>query len=365
MISNETLLWAVFGIFITGMLMLDLGVLNRKAHVLSIKEAAIWSGIWISSALLFALGIFYLEGKAKALEFLAGFLIEKSLSTDNIFVFIMVFTYFNVSPMQQPRVLKWGIVGAIIMRALLIAAGVTLINQFHWMTYVFGALLAITVIKMVLPGDESFDPGKSWALKLLRRIIPVSDHYHGERFFMRSENGFFATPLLVVLVVIESSDLIFALDSIPAIFAVTTDPFIVYTSNIFAILGLRALYFVLAGMARVFEYLKPGIIIILAFVAVKMLIVDFYKIPIGLSLAIIGIVLVISIFASWITLRRNGQTLRDKLEVAASGASIQPTTESARGDRSINSNGNYLSSIAVLPPWLLQPADHLNHEPRR
>ncbi|MGH7496140.1 MAG: TerC family protein [bacterium] len=349
MISNETLLWAVFGVFITGMLLLDLGVLNRKAHVLSIKEAAIWSVIWISSALLFALGIFYLEGKAKAMEFIAGFLIEKSLSTDNIFVFIMIFAYFGVSPLQQPRVLKWGILGAIIMRALLIATGVTLIKQFHWMTYVFGALLAMTVIKMILQGDETFDPGKSWALKLLRRVVPVSNHYHGERFFGRSEKGFFATPLLMVLVVVESSDLIFALDSIPAIFAVTTDPFIIYTSNIFAILGLRALYFVLAGMARVFEYLKPGIIIILAFVAVKMLIVDFYKISIGLSLAVIGVVLTISIIASWINLRMNGQKLRDKLDATETMASIQPTTENVASGHPVNSNSNFLLSVATIP----------------
>jgi tellurite resistance protein TerC len=329
MISHETILWIIFGVFITGMLLLDLGFLNRKAHVLSIKEATLWSIVWIVSSLLFALGIYYLEGEAKAMEFIAGYLIEKSLSTDNIFVFIMIFAYFNVSPLQQPRVLKWGIIGAIIMRALLIATGVTLIKQFHWMTYVFGGLLAMTVVKMILQGDEKFDPGKSWALKLLRAVVPVSKRYYDEHFFVRTGKGFFATPLLMVLVVVESSDLIFALDSIPAIFAVTTDPFIVYTSNIFAILGLRALYFVLAGMARVFEYLKPGIIIILAFVAVKMLIVDFYKIPIGLSLAVIGGVLTISILASWINLRRNGQSLRDKMQAPDSLISIQPQTDRA------------------------------------
>lgn len=324
---SEWILWAVFGVFVSGMLMLDLGVLNRKAHVLSIKEAALWSIVWIVSSLLFALGIYYLEGEAKAMEFIAGYLIEKSLSTDNIFVFIMIFAYFDVSPLQQPRVLKWGILGAIFMRALLIAAGISLITQFHWMTYVFGGLLAITVVKMLLQGDEKFDPGKSFALKLLRAIMPVSKRYYDEHFFVRSGKVFFATPLLMVLVVIESSDLIFALDSIPAIFAVTTDPFIVYTSNIFAILGLRALYFVLAGMARVFEYLKPGIIIILAFVAVKMLIVDFYKIPIGLSLAVIGGVLAVSILASWISLRKNGGKLRDKLEAPASSISRPSTSE--------------------------------------
>lgn len=309
------------------MLLLDLGFLNRKVHVLSIKEATIWSIVWIVSSLLFAGGIYFLEGEAKAMEFIAGYLIEKSLSTDNIFVFIMIFAYFNVSPLQQPRVLKWGIIGAIIMRALLIATGVTLIKQFHWMTYVFGGLLAITVIKMILQGDEKFDPSKSWALKLLRAVVPVSKRYYDEHFFVRAGKGFFATPLLMVLVVVESSDLIFALDSIPAIFAVTTDPFIVYTSNIFAILGLRALYFVLAGMAQVFEYLKPGIIIILAFVAVKMLIVEFYKIPIGVSLAVIGGVLTISIIASWINLRRNGQSLRDKMRAPDPMIPIQSEQE--------------------------------------
>jgi tellurite resistance protein TerC len=249
------------------------------------------------------------------------------------------------------------------MRALLIATGVTLIKQFHWMTYVFGALLALTVIKMILQGDETFDPGKSWALRFLRRVMPVSNHYHGERFFVRSEKGFFATPLLMVLVVVESSDLIFALDSIPAIFAVTTDPFIIYTSNIFAILGLRALYFVLAGMARVFEYLKPGIIIILAFVAVKMLIVDLYKISIGLSLAVIGVVLTISIIASWINLRMNGQKLRDKLDTAEPMASIQPTAENVANGHPINSSGNFLSSVAAAPSSLpadVSLLDHLN-----
>jgi tellurite resistance protein TerC len=316
MVNNEPLLWAIFGVFITGMLMLDLGVLNRKAHTLAMKEAIIWSIVWIIASLLFAGGIFYLMGERKALEFLAGYLIEKSLSADNIFVFIMIFAYFDVTPTQQPRVLKWGIIGAIIMRALLIATGVTLIKQFHWMTYVFGALLLMTVIKMIVQGDEKFDPGNNWALKWLRRILPISKRYYDVKFFVRSGRRFFATPLLLVLVVVESSDLIFALDSIPAIFAVTTDPFVIYTSNIFAILGLRALYFVLAGAARVFHYLKPGIIVILAFVAVKMLIVDFYKIPIGLSLGVIGSVLTISVIASLINLHNNGRKPLEELKAS-------------------------------------------------
>lgn len=320
MISTDMLLWIIFGVFIVGMLMLDLGILNRKARVLSVKEAARWCGIWVTSALLFAAGVFYFMGKAKALDFLAGYLIEQSLSTDNIFVFIMIFAYFDVTPLQQPRVLKWGIIGAILMRALLIATGVTLIHRFHWMTYVFGILLLMTVIKMMLQGDEKFDPGKNWTLGLIRRFMPVSERYFDERFFVRLNSRLAATPLLLVLVVVESSDLIFALDSIPAIFAITTDPFIVYTSNIFAILGLRSLYFVLAGAARMFEYLKPGIIIILAFVAVKMLIVDLYKIPTGLSLGFIGSVLAISITVSWIALCKNG---RKPLEELGATAPIQ------------------------------------------
>jgi tellurite resistance protein TerC len=314
MVSYETLLWGVFAVFITAMLMIDLGVLNRKAHTLSMKEAIAWSVVWVVASFLFAGGIYLLLGRAKALEFLAGYLIEKSLSADNIFVFIMIFAYFDVTSTQQPRVLKWGILGAVVMRAVLIATGVTLIKQFHWMSYVFGILLLLTVLKMIFQGDEKFDPGNNWALKVLRRFIPISKRYYDVKFFVRSGKRLFATPLLLVLVVIESSDLVFALDSIPAIFAVTTDPFIIYTSNIFAILGLRALYFVMAGAARIFQYLKPGIIIILAFVALKMLIVDLYKIPIGLSLGVIGGVLTISIAASLVTLKRNGRKRLGELE---------------------------------------------------
>jgi tellurite resistance protein TerC len=280
--------------------------------------------VWVVASLLFAGGIYYLMGEKKALEFLAGYLIEKSLSADNIFVFIMIFAYFDVTTTQQPRVLKWGIIGAVIMRAVLIAAGVTLIQRFHWMTYVFGLLLLMTVVKMVLQGDEKFDPENNWALKLLRRFMPITKRYYDVKFFVRAGRRFLATPLLLVLVVVESSDLIFALDSIPAIFAVTYDPFIIYTSNIFAILGLRALYFVLAGAARVFHYLKPGIITILAFVALKMLIVDFYKIPIGVSLGVIGAVLTVSVIASLLRLRRNGHQTLAQPDVPASALPMNP-----------------------------------------
>jgi len=302
---TEMILWSAFGLFIVAMLLLDLGVLNRRSHALSLKEAALWSGVWIFSALVFNFAIQQTLGIEMAGEFLTGYLIEKSLSVDNIFVFIIIFSYFKVSPAQQPRVLKWGILGALVMRGILIGAGAVLIERFHWMTYVFGGILLLTVAKMVFLDNDSFNPEDNLLLRLFRRMMPVSTKYSGDHFFIRDHAGkLLATPLLLVVVVVESSDLIFALDSIPAIFAITHDPFIVYTSNIFAIMGLRALYFLLAGMARHFHYLKPGIISILFFVAVKMLIVDLYKIPTYLSLVVIGAILTISIVAS-IFLRRN------------------------------------------------------------
>ena len=297
-LDMEALLWSFFGLSVVGLLIIDLGFSNRKAHVLSLKEAGLWSLAWIGTALLFNYGILHFLGSEKAMQFLAGYLIEKSLSVDNIFVFIMIFSYFGVRPEHQPRVLKWGILGAVIMRGILIGAGAVLINQFHWMTYVFGGLLLFTVIKMTLSSGETFDPGDNPLLRIFRKIVPFSAGYQGERFFVRYRGALLATPLLLVIVVIESSDLVFALDSIPAIFAVTTDPFIVYTSNIFAILGLRALYFVVAEMAQTFRFLKHGIILILLFVALKMLMVDLYKIPIMYSLLVIGSILTVSILTS-------------------------------------------------------------------
>lgn len=291
-------MWGLFGVAITVMLLIDLGIVNRKSHAPSMKEATIWSVIWIASALLFNLGIFLLHGPGPAAEFLAGYLVEKSLSTDNIFVFIMIFAYFNVRPEHQPRILKWGILGAIVMRGLFIATGTALLHQFHWMMYVFGGLLLYTVVKMIFLDGETFDPGNSRLIRLLRRFLPVTASYTGDRFFVREKGVLHATPMLLVVLVIESSDVIFALDSIPAIFAITTDPFLVFSSNIFAIMGLRALYFVLAGMARHFEYLKPGIIFILLFVAVKMLLADVVKVPEWVSLSVIGLTLALAIAAS-------------------------------------------------------------------
>ncbi len=300
----ELVMWSAFGIFILAMLLLDLGVLNRKSHTLSLKEAAVWSAVWIISALIFNFAIQQTLGLEAAGEFLTGYLIEKSLSVDNIFVFIIIFSYFKVTPAQQPRILKWGIIGALLMRGVLIGAGVVLIEQFHWMTYVFGALLLLTVVKMVFLDNDSYNPEDNLLLRTFRRFMPVTTQPHGDHFFIRDHAGkLWATPLVLVVLVIESSDLIFALDSIPAIFAITHDPFIVYTSNIFAIMGLRALYFLLSGIADHFQYLKPGIILILFFVAVKMLIVDFYPVPTSISLLVIGGILAVSIIAS-VFLRR-------------------------------------------------------------
>ncbi len=298
MTSDSLLLWIVFNAFVLGMLALDLLVFHRKAHAVSLREAFSWSVVWISLALIFNLGIYYLWGSEKAMEFLAGYLIEKSLSVDNIFVFIMIFSYFAVPPMYQHRILFWGILGALIMRAIFIAAGAALLSAFHWIIYIFGGFLIITGIKMFFAGDEKIEPEKNPAVVLLRRWMPITKDFHGQRFFVRIDGRLWATPLFVVLLVIETTDVIFAVDSIPAIFAITLDPFIVYTSNIFAILGLRALYFLLAGILEMFRYLKVGLSFVLCFVGAKMMLVDFYKIPIGVSLGVVAGILTISILAS-------------------------------------------------------------------
>jgi tellurite resistance protein TerC len=291
-------LWIGFNVFVLGMLALDLGVFHRKAHEVSLREALAWSVVWICLALLFNLGIYHFWGSEKALEFLAGYLIEKSLSVDNIFVFLTIFSYFNVPSLYQHRVLFWGILGALVMRAIFIAMGAALLSAFHWIIYIFGGFLIVTGIKMLSAGDEKIEPEKNPAVRLLRRIMHVSSDYHGQRFFVRQNSRLYATPLLLVLVVVETTDVIFAVDSIPAIFAVTMDPFIVYTSNVFAILGLRALYFLLAGVMDMFRYLKVGLSLVLCFVGVKMLIVDFYKIPIGVSLGVVAGILAASILFS-------------------------------------------------------------------
>ena len=310
--SDRLFLWIAFNVFVLGMLALDLGVFHRKAHAVSIKEASIWSGVWIALAMAFNLGVYFAWGQEKALEFLTGYVIEKSLSVDNLFVFLMIFQYFNTPIEYQHRVLFWGILGALILRAVFIAAGSALLANFHWMIYVFGGFLVITGIKMYLQGDEKIEPEKNPVVRMFERLVPIIKAYDGQNFFIRREGKTHATLLMLVLIVVETTDVIFAVDSIPAIFAITRDPFIVYTSNVFAILGLRALYFMLAGIMEMFTYLKVGLSVVLCFVGAKMMLVDIYKIPIGVSLSVIGGVLLLSILASWVfPLKKSGADLHN------------------------------------------------------
>ncbi len=299
-------LWIGFNLFVLAMLALDLGVFHRTAHEISLKEAATWSAVWIALALVFNVGVWQLMGAERGTQFLTGYLIEKSLSVDNIFVFALIFSYFAVPPIYQHRVLFWGILGALVMRAIFIAAGAILIAEFHWIVYVFGAFLVVTGIKMALTPDKGLEPDRNPVLRLVRRLVRVTDRYHGQKFFVRENGVLVATPLFLVLVLVEATDLIFAVDSIPAIFAITTDPFIVYTSNVFAILGLRSLYFLLAGVMHKFEYLKLGLAAVLVFVGTKMALVDVYKIPSSVSLAVVGTLLALAIAASLWKPRRNG-----------------------------------------------------------
>ncbi|WP_299526735.1 TerC family protein [uncultured Lutibacter sp.] len=290
--------WIGFLAFVFIMLALDLGVFHRKSHIVKIKEALIWSAIWISIAMLFNYGIYVYMGKEKAIEFLTGYVIEKSLSVDNLFVFIMIFSYFNVNPKFQHKILFWGILGALIMRAFFIFAGVALIAKFHWIIYIFGGFLVFTGIKMLFHKDEKIEPEKNLLVRLFKKFMPVTTEEQGDKFFVKIKGKTFATQLFIVLLLVEFTDLIFAVDSIPAILAITNDTFIIFTSNVFAILGLRALYFALAGITQYFHYLSYGLSAILVFVGVKMLIVDLYKIPIIYSLfGILGILIISVVFS--------------------------------------------------------------------
>jgi len=299
MMGINTYFWVGFHIFIFLMLALDLGVFHKKAHKVPVKEAIIWSAVWITLALLFNLFIYFELGKTKALEFLTGYVIEYSLSVDNIFVFILIFSYFSVKPEYQHRVLFWGILGALVMRAIFIFAGVALINRFHWIVLIFGGFLVYTGIHMLFKKETAVDPEKNVIVRFFRKFLPVSDTYHGDKLFIRQNHKLYATPLFLVLLVIESSDLIFAVDSIPAILAISQDRLIVYTSNIFAILGLRSLYFAVSGIMGFFRYLKIGLAFVLSFVGTKMLLAYFgFKIPIVISLIIIVSILAMSVLAS-------------------------------------------------------------------
>jgi tellurite resistance protein TerC len=302
--DSQLFLWVIFNIFVLGILALDLLVLHRKAHAVSLREALAWSCVWVSLALFFCLGIYFFRGGEKALEFLTGYVIEWSLSVDNLFVFQVIFSYFAVPSIYQHRVLFWGILGALVLRASFIATGTALLANFHWMIYVFGGFLIFTGIKLLFAGDDKIEPEKNPAVLLVRRFMKITPEYQGQRFFIRKDGKLWATPLFLVLVVVETTDVIFAVDSIPAIFAITLDPFIVYTSNVFAILGLRALFFLLAGVMEMFHYLRVGLSFVLCFVGIKMVIVDFYKIPIGASLAVVAGILLLSIFASVLKQRK-------------------------------------------------------------
>ncbi len=285
---GSPILWIGFVVFILGMLGLDLGVFHRKAHTVRMSEALIWTGVWIGLAMLFNLGVYLWFGEKIALEFLTGYLIEKSLSVDNIFVFLVIFSAFAVPSAVQHRVLFWGIIGALLMRALLIVVGAALIQNFHWVMYVFGALLVITGLRLLFRNEGELHPDDNRLVRLVRRFVPMTDGYRDAHFSVVEKGRRLATPLLLVLIVIEMTDLVFAVDSIPAIFAITTDPFIVFTSNIFAILGLRSMYFLLASVLEKLRYLKVGLALVLMFVGTKMLIMDIYKIPILISLSVVA-----------------------------------------------------------------------------
>jgi tellurite resistance protein TerC len=329
--------WIGFVVFVLAMLAIDLGVFNRKAHEIKVFEAARWSALTLVLALIFASGIWWgwlplgVRGSAPALEFLTGYLIELALSVDNIFVFVLLFSYFKVPPKYQHRVLFWGVLGALAMRGAMIGAGALLIERFHWVIYIFGAFLVFTGIRMATQDELDIEPEANPALKLVRRMFPVTNVYHGQHFFVNETLGGktrqVATPLFVVLVLVETTDLIFAVDSIPAIFAVTRDPFLVFTSNVFAILCLRSLYFLLAGVIDKFHYLKMGLSVVLVFIGVKMLVSGYYHIPITLSLLIVTAVLVGSVVLSLMfpkELEENPQVTRDPLEDSDDSCPVLP-----------------------------------------
>lgn len=301
---DQVWLWVGFNVFVLAMLAVDLFVFHREAHAVRTVEALAWSVVWIILALLFGVGVYALMGREAGLQYFAGYLIERALSIDNIFVFVLIFSYFHVPAQYQHRVLFWGILGALLMRGAMIAAGAYLIHQFHWVIYVFGGFLVFTGIRMATHSEEALDLERNPMIRLVRRLLPVSSGYRGDKFFVREQvagaSRVVVTPLFVVLALIETTDLVFAIDSIPAIFAITEDPFIVYSSNIFAILGLRAMYFLLADVIDRFHYLRIGLSVVLVFVGVKMLATDVYKLPVGVSLAVIVLVLGAAVAASWV-----------------------------------------------------------------
>ncbi|QXE89048.1 TerC family protein [Geomonas subterranea] len=296
--TNREMMWIAFAGIIAVMFILDLFVFNRKSHEIRFREALAWTLVWVGLAMAFNVGVWYFLGSAKALEFFTGYIIEESLSVDNLFVFIMIFSYFKVARAHQPKILKWGIIGALVLRGIFIVVGIELIERFHWMVYVFGAVLIYTGYKMAFGGDEEIQPEHNPLVRLARRFIPITKRARGDHFFIKRRGIWAATPLFLTLIVVESSDLIFAVDSIPAVLAVTHDPFIVYSSNVFAIMGLRSLYYLLAHVMEMFVHLKLGVSVILVFVGGKMLLSNLVEIPLQLSLGVILGALTISILTS-------------------------------------------------------------------
>jgi tellurite resistance protein TerC len=290
--------WIVFNAIILLLLFFDLTVISRKHRVVPFRQALLMSAFWIGLAMAFALFVHQWMGATKSLEFLTGYLLEEALSVDNLFVFILLFAYFKVPPEEEKTVLFWGIIGALIMRGIFIAAGVALVQRFHWILYVFGIFLIWTGFQLMHGGDEQQDPSRNIVLKFCRRFLPLTDTYEGKSFFVRRDGRLLATPLFVVLLVVETTDILFATDSIPAILAITRDPFIVYTSNVFAILGLRSLYFALAGMMKLFHYLNYGLSVVLMFIGAKMLVPERYHVPTWVALAVVAGVLALSVLAS-------------------------------------------------------------------
>ena len=301
---HPILLWIGFNLFIFFLLAIDLKVINRRPHEISIKESLLWSGVWIAISLLFNIGVYFWLGREPALQFFTGYLIEKTLSIDNLFVFLLLFSYFKVPARYQHKVLYWGILGALFMRGILILLGAALITRFHWILYIFGLFLVVTGVKMAFQDEKKeVHPERNIVVRFFKKFFSVTSGYHEEKFFVKSNGKRYGTLLLVVLIVIETTDLLFAVDSIPAIFAITQDSFIIYTSNVFAILGLRSLYFALAGIMDLFYYLRHGLSVVLTFIGLKMLFMGYVNIPIGLALGVVGTVLLIAVAASVIRAR--------------------------------------------------------------
>lgn len=302
--NTSIIFWIAFAIFILLMLAIDLGVFHRRSHVVSFKESLSWTTLWVILAMLFNAVIFFWKGSDRAIEFTTGYLLELSLSVDNLFIFILIFKYFKVPQNLQHKVLFWGIIGALVMRIIFILAGVALINKFHWIIYLFSVIIIVSGVKMIFQSEKEINPGDNPIVRLVRKFVPTTKKFYGDKFFIKARKKLAATPLFITLILIETSDLIFAVDSIPAILAITRDPFIVFTSNIFAILGLRSLYFTLSGLLTTFQYLNYGLAAILIFIGVKMGISDFYKIPIEIALIAVLSILVTSILASLLANRR-------------------------------------------------------------